>query len=135
MGVNPNATMTARLVFNPGAAFSSLTGDAADVAIPRLERADESGKLGITHFACGNLQIEPGPPPLALFGPALAALADLEEKDPDLDESAITEFTLDITIGADSVGQNLAFDARFLPRLAGRRLAILEVVSTSSLWV
>ena len=66
--------------------------------------------------------IKPGSPPIALFGPALAPFADLEEKDPDLDDSPVAEFPLDIAIGADCFAENLAFNTDFL--LASRAAAL-----------
>lgn len=86
-------------------------------------RMESSGSL---NSARRVFDIEPGSPPLAFFRPAFAALADLEEKDPDLDESSVAKFPLDIAIGADCFAENLAFNAGFLPRLSGCGLGILD---------
>ena len=114
------------MVFNPGAVRLSFARGTAGVAIPLLKHADERGKLGIAHFACGIFDIKPGSPPLALFRPALTVFADLEKKDPHLDESPIAELPLDITIAADSLAEDFAFNAGLLRRLPGRGLAILN---------
>jgi hypothetical protein len=99
-------------------------GGAVAIAIPLLEHTDDDGELRVAHSTRRVFDIEPGSPPIAFFRPALAAFADLEEKDPDLDESAIAKFPLDIAIGAECFAENLAFDAGFLPCLAGGSLAI-----------
>jgi hypothetical protein len=109
-------------------------GGAAAIAIPLLEHADYDGELGVAHSTRRVYDIEPGAPPLAFFRPALAAFADLEEKDPDLDENAIAEFPLDIAIAADCFAQDFAFDAGFLPRLAGCSLAIPETLGGPAFW-